>query len=34
VILTIAGAAVIALALFVWVEGRTPGPLLPLAFLR
>ena len=34
VILTIAGAAVIALALFVWVEARTPGPLLPLAFLR
>jgi MFS transporter, DHA2 family, methylenomycin A resistance protein len=34
VILMIAGAAVIALALFDWVEGRTPGPLLPLAFLR
>ncbi|HEX5212071.1 MAG TPA: MFS transporter [Pseudolabrys sp.] len=34
VILTIAAAAVIALALFVWVEARTPGPLLPLAFLR
>jgi DHA2 family methylenomycin A resistance protein-like MFS transporter len=34
VILTIAGAAIIALALFVWVEARTPGPLLPLTFLR
>jgi EmrB/QacA subfamily drug resistance transporter len=33
-ILTIAGAAVVALALFVWVEARTPGPLLPLAYLR
>ena len=30
----LAGVAVIALALFVWVEARTPGPLLPLTFLR
>jgi MFS transporter, DHA2 family, methylenomycin A resistance protein len=34
VILMLAGVAVIALALFVWVEARTPGPLLPLTFLR
>ncbi len=34
VILTLVGVAVVALALFVWVEARTPGPLLPLTFLR
>ena len=34
VILAIAAVALLTLALFVWVEGRTPGPLLPLAFLR
>jgi EmrB/QacA subfamily drug resistance transporter len=34
VILTVAGIAVLALCAFVFVEGRTPGPLLPLAFLR
>ena len=34
VILALAGVAVVALALFVWVEARTPGPLLPLHFLR
>jgi MFS transporter, DHA2 family, methylenomycin A resistance protein len=33
-ILAIAGTAVVAIALFVWVETRTPGPLLPLEFLR
>jgi len=33
-ILTIAGAAALALALFVVVEGTTRGPLLPLGFLR
>jgi MFS transporter, DHA2 family, methylenomycin A resistance protein len=34
VILSIALIAIAALALFVWVEARTPGPLLPLEFLR
>ena len=34
VILTLACVATIALALFVWVEAHTPGPLLPLTFLR
>jgi EmrB/QacA subfamily drug resistance transporter len=29
----LAGAALAAIA-FVWVEARTPGPLLPLSFLR
>ena len=33
-ILSIAGTAVVALLLFVWVEAKTPGPLLPLEFLR
>jgi len=33
-LLAVAAAAVVALALFVWVETRTPGPLLPLGFLR
>jgi EmrB/QacA subfamily drug resistance transporter len=33
-ILAIAALAITALALFVWVEARTPGPLLPLEFLR
>ncbi|HZQ12505.1 MAG TPA: MFS transporter [Pseudolabrys sp.] len=33
-ILLTAGAAIVTLALFVWVEARTPGPLLPLQFLR
>ena len=33
-IVAIAAVALLALALFVWVEGRTPGPLLPLTFLR
>ena len=33
-ILAIAAFALAALALFVWVEARTPGPLLPLGFLR
>src|SRR5262245_61118568 len=33
-IISIAGIAVLALSLFVWVEARTPGPLLPLEFLR
>jgi MFS transporter, DHA2 family, methylenomycin A resistance protein len=33
-IISIAGIAVVALSLFVWVEARTPGPLLPLEFLR
>jgi DHA2 family methylenomycin A resistance protein-like MFS transporter len=34
IILTIAATAIAAFALFVWVEARTPGPLLPLEFLR
>jgi len=34
IILTIAAIAIAALVLFVWVEARTPGPLLPLEFLR
>jgi len=33
-ILSIVGVALVASALFVWVEARTPGPLLPLQFLR
>lgn len=33
-ILSIVGVAVVALTLFVRVEARTEGPLLPLAFLR
>lgn len=33
-ILAIAGASSMALALLLWVEARTEGPLLPLAFLR
>jgi EmrB/QacA subfamily drug resistance transporter len=33
-ILSIAAIAVISLVLFVWVESRTTGPLLPLTFLR
>lgn len=33
-LLGIVVTAIIALALFVWVEARTEGPLLPLAFLR
>jgi MFS family permease len=33
-LLDVAVIAVVALALFVWVEARTEGPLLPLAFLR
>ena len=33
-ILSIAAGAVAALALFVWVEARTSGPLVPLGFLR
>lgn len=33
-ILSIAAAAVAAFALFIWVEGRTPGPLMPLSYLR
>jgi EmrB/QacA subfamily drug resistance transporter len=33
-ILSIIGVALIAFVLFVWVEARTPGPLLPLQFLR
>jgi len=33
-ILSIVGAALTAFALFVWVEARTPGPLLPLQYLR
>jgi len=33
-IMTIAGTAVTASILFVWIEGRTTGPLLPLEFLR
>jgi DHA2 family methylenomycin A resistance protein-like MFS transporter len=34
IILTIAAIAIAALVLFVWVEARTPGPLLPLEFLK
>lgn len=34
VILGIAAVALIALPLFVWVELHTPGPLLPLHYLR
>jgi predicted MFS family arabinose efflux permease len=34
IILTIAAVAIAALVLFVWVEARTPGPLLPLEFLK
>jgi MFS transporter, DHA2 family, methylenomycin A resistance protein len=34
IILSIALIAIAALTLFVWVEARTPGPLLPLEFLR
>jgi EmrB/QacA subfamily drug resistance transporter len=34
VIMAIAGTAVTALILFVWVEARTTGPLLPLEFLQ
>jgi predicted MFS family arabinose efflux permease len=34
VILTIAGIGAASLALLVFVEARTPGPLLPLEFLR
>jgi MFS transporter, DHA2 family, methylenomycin A resistance protein len=33
-ILSLVGVALMASALFVWVEARTPGPLLPLQFLR
>ena len=33
-ILLIVGIALTAFALFVWVEARTPGPMLPLEFLR
>ncbi|HVV60861.1 MAG TPA: MFS transporter [Pseudolabrys sp.] len=33
-ILSIAGFALVALILFVWVETRTSGPLLPISFLR
>src|SRR6476646_4016510 len=33
-ILLIAGIALTAFVLFVWVEARTPGPMLPLQFLR
>jgi predicted MFS family arabinose efflux permease len=33
-IISISGIAVVALSLFIWVEARTPGPLLPLEFLR
>jgi EmrB/QacA subfamily drug resistance transporter len=33
-ILSIVGIALAAFALFIWVEARTPGPLLPLEFLR
>lgn len=33
-LLAVVAAAFVALALFVWVEMRTPGPLLPLGFLR
>ncbi len=34
VILALGAGAVVELALFVVVEARTPGPLLPLGFLR
>jgi predicted MFS family arabinose efflux permease len=30
----VAALALTALAAFIWIEGKTPGPLLPLAFLR
>ncbi|MGB7258717.1 MAG: MFS transporter [Pseudolabrys sp.] len=33
-ILSISGLALVALVLFVWVETRTAGPLLPISFLR
>lgn len=33
-ILAIAATAAVALVLFVWVELRTPGPMLPLSYLR
>lgn len=33
-ILAVAATAVVALILLIWVEARTPGPLLPLGFLR
>jgi len=33
-ILLIVGIALTAFALFVWVEARTPGPMLPLQYLR
>ena len=33
-ILLIAGIALTAFVLFVWVEARTPGPMVPLQFLR
>ncbi len=33
-ILLIVGIALTAFVLFVWVEARTPGPMLPLQFLR
>jgi EmrB/QacA subfamily drug resistance transporter len=32
--LAVAALAIVALALFVWVEAHTPGPLMPLEFLR
>lgn len=33
-ILSTAGVGIAASVLFVWVEARTPGPMLPLEFLR
>ncbi len=33
-IIAIACVAIVALVLFVWVESRTSGPLLPISFLR
>jgi MFS transporter, DHA2 family, methylenomycin A resistance protein len=33
-ILLTVGIALTAFALFVWVEARTPGPMLPLQYLR
>src|SRR5262249_1497334 len=33
-ILSIVCVALMAFSLFVWVEARTPGPLLPLQFLQ
>jgi MFS transporter, DHA2 family, methylenomycin A resistance protein len=33
-ILSIVAIAMTTLALFVWVEARTPGPMLPLQFLQ